>query len=392
MKVLLYRYGSICEPDLIDGLMELGHDITEINEEIYNKDLTLSEIAKLVSTTLLSNPCDLVFTINFFPSISEVCRIMKIPYISWIVDSPVMELFTKPIQNECNYVFLFDKEQYNEIAPLNPGHIFHFPLAVNISSKQNIIKQATDKSLSKFHSDVSFVGSLYTEKNPYDKLDGISEYTKGYLDGMLESQLNIYGYYFIEDQLPQNIIDDFKLHMPNYYQYPMDNFLTDRIIISQLYIGNKITAMERQRLLDRLSSRFEIDLYTGSDTSYLPHVCNRGFAKTLTEMPIIFNQSKINLNPTSKAIRSGIPLRVFDIMACEGFMLSNYQCELAEFFVPCEDYDYYTSFEEAIEKTQYYLDHDNIRREIAHNAFEKVAELYNYPRRLNEMLNIVFNH
>ena len=73
-------------------------------------------------------------------------------------------------------------------------------------------------------------------------------------------------------------------------------------------------------------------------------------------------------------------------------MLSNYQCELAEFFVPCEDYDYYTSFEEAIEKTQYYLDHDNIRREIAHNAFEKVAELYNYPRRLNEMLNIVFNH
>ena len=391
MKVLLYRYGSICEPDLIDGLKELGHDIIEVTEEIYNKDLTLSEIAKLVSTTLLSKPCDLVFTINFFPSISEVCRIMKIPYISWIVDSPVMELFAKPIQNECNYVFLFDKEQYREIAPLNPGHVFHFPLAVNISSKQNIIKQATDKSLSKFHSNVSFVGSLYSEKSPYDKLDGICEYTKGYLDGMLEAQLNIYGYYFIEDQLPQRIIDDFKLHMPNYYQYPMDNFLTDKIIISQLYIGNKITAMERQRLLDRLSSRFEIDLYTGSDTTHLQHVSNRGFAKTLTEMPIIFNQSKINLNPTSKAIRSGIPLRVFDIMACEGFMLSNYQNELAEFFVPGEDYDYYTSFEEAIEKTQYYLDHDNIRREIAHNAFEKVAELYNYPRRLYELFNIVFN-
>ena len=130
MKVLLYRYGSICEPDIIDGMKELGHDVLEITDEIYNKELSLSEIAKSVSTTLLSTPCDVVFTINFFPSISEVCRIIKIPYISWIVDSPVMELFSKPIQNDCNRIFLFDREQYREIEPLNPRHVFHFPLAV----------------------------------------------------------------------------------------------------------------------------------------------------------------------------------------------------------------------------------------------------------------------
>ena len=105
-------------------------------------------------------------------------------------------------------------------------------------------------------------------------------------------------------------------------------------------------------------------------------------------MPIIFNQSKVNLNPTSKAIRSGIPLRVFDIMACEGFLLSNYQNELSEFFVAGEDFDYYTNIDEAIEKTHYYLEHDSIRCEIANNAFKKVSELYNYPRRLEEMFKI----
>lgn len=391
MKILLYRYGSICEPDIIYGLNELGHTVIEIKKEMYNKDLSLSEIAKLVSNSLLSCPCDAVFTINFFPSISEVCRIMKVPYISWVVDSPVMELFTKPIQNDCNRIFIFDREQYREIKSLNPCHVFHFPLAVNVISKQNVIKNAIPETIKNFSSDVSFVGSLYSEKSPYDKLIGISNYTAGYLDALLNAQLNIYGYYFIEEQLTQNIIDDFKAHMPNYYTYPMDNFMTDEMIISQLYIGNKISVMERHRLLYELSSHFSVDLYTGSDTTALPLINNRGFAKTLTEMPIIFHESKINLNPTSKAIRSGIPLRVFDIMACEGFVLSNFQNELSELFVAGEDFDFYTSMDEAVEKTHYYLEHDSIRCEIANNALKKVSELYNYPRRLDEMLKIAFD-
>lgn len=391
MKILLYRYGSICEPDIIAGLHELGHDVEEITEEIYNKELTLSEIAKLVSNFLLKTPCDAVFTINFFPSISEVCRIMKIPYISWIVDSPVMELFAKPICNECNRIFLFDREQYKEISLLNPGHVFHFPLAANIVQKQTMIRTAGSKQNEKFKADISFIGSLYSEKNPYDKLTGTSAYTSGYLDGLLNAQLGIYGYYFVEEMLPQGIIDDFKAHMPNYFEYPMDHFLTDKIIISQLYIGNKITAMEREQLMRRLSECFSVDLYTGSNTDMLPLVHNKGFAKTLEEMPIIFHESKINLNPTSKAIRSGIPLRVFDIFACEGFLLSNYQTELCEFFEPGVDFDYYTSMDEAVEKCEFYLTHEKDRKEIAHNGYQKVCKEYNYPRRLDELLKLAFS-
>ena len=140
MKILFYRYGSICEPDIISGFQELGFTISQITEEITNKELTWKESTKLVSQYLLEHPQDCVFTINFFPHISEVCNIFKIPYISWIVDSPVMELFTKPIQNPCNRIFLFDKEQYREIEPLNPGHVFHFPLAANVKQKQGVIQ------------------------------------------------------------------------------------------------------------------------------------------------------------------------------------------------------------------------------------------------------------
>ena len=382
MKILLYRYGSICEPDLITGFQELGFEISQITEEIYNKNLTWKESTELVSHFLLDHPQDCVFTINFFPHISEICNIFKIPYICWIVDSPVMELFTSSISNPCNRIFLFDKEQYREIEPLNPGHVFHFPLAVNIVQKQQVIKKASSKERKTFSSDISFVGSLYTEKSPYDKLKNPSEYLSGYLNGIMDAQLKIYGYYLVEEVLPDAIIEEFKNHMPGFYHSPLDNFLTDRMIVSQLYIGNKITALERMRTMQLLSEHFSIDLYTGSDTSTLPLVHNCGLAKTLTEMPIIFHESKINLNTTSKSIRSGIPLRVFDIFACEGFMLSNYQNELMEYFEPGVDFDYYSSMEELIEKTDYYLRHENLRKEIAHNGFEKVSQYYNYPLRL----------
>lgn len=391
MKILFYRYGSICEPDIIDAINELGYTVTEIAEEITNKNLSFGDSARIVGQTLLSQPQDCVFTINFFPAISDVCNIFKIPYICWIVDSPVMELFSKSIQNPCNRIFLFDKVQYHEIAPLNPGHVYHFPLAVNIKAKQAVITSATNDTRSRFSSDISFVGSLYTEKCPYDKLTNAPAYLNGYLNGIMEAQLKVYGYYFIDEVLDDEIIQEFKSHLPGYYEYPLDNFLTDKTIISQLYIGNKITALERLRTLKLLSEHFSVDLYTGSDTSALTKLHNRGLAKTLTEMPLIFHESKINLNTTSKAIRSGIPLRVFDIMGCEGFVLSNYQTELEEFFEPGIEFDYYTSFDEMIDKTNYYLYHEKKRKEIAHNGFDKVKKQFNYPQRLQMLFKIAFS-
>lgn len=391
MKILFYRYGSICEPDIIDGFEELGIEISQITEEITNKNLCFGDSARIISNFLLNNPHDAVFTINFFPIISDVCNIFKIPYISWIVDSPVMELFSKSITNPYNRVFIFDSIQYKEISPLNPGHIFHFPLAVNIKGKQYAIKQMSASNRAKYISDVSFVGSLYTEKCPYDRLTNAPEYLIGYLNGLIEAQIRVYGYYFIEDLLPDYIVSEFKKHLPNFYQYPMENFLTDRMIMAQLYIGNKITAIERIRTMEFLSQNFTVDLYTGSDTSSLPGINNRGFAKSLTEMPVIFKESKINLNTTCKAIRSGLPQRIFDIMGCGGFVLSNYQTEIPDLFEPGRDIITYTSMEEMSELTSYYLSHENERSEIAHNGYEKVLHNYTYPIRLTQLLKLAYS-
>lgn len=390
MKLLFYRYGSICEPDIIDGFQELGHTVREITTEITNKALTPQESIQIVSHTLLEHPADFVFSINFFPFLSEVCQIFKLPYLCWIVDSPVMELFATSITHPCNRIFVFDRAQYEEVSPLNPGHVFHLPLAVNIKQKQNRIHSASAAMRKKFTSDVSFVGSLYTEKCPYDKLSNPPEYLHGYLNGLMEAQLRIYGGFIIEDLLTDEIVEEFKSHLPGFFTYPFDSYLTDKKTTAQLYIGNKISAIERLRVMKLLSEHFEVDLYTASDTSSLPRIHNRGLAKTLEEMPIIFYNSKINLNITSKSIRSGLPLRLFDIMGCGGFVLTNFQLELPEFFSLGEDLVCYENLEDLIYKTDYFLHHEKERREIAENGFTTVEKYHTYPIRLEQMLNTAF--
>ena len=79
-------------------------------------------------------------------------------------------------------------------------------------------------------------------------------------------------------------------------------------------------------------------------------------------------------------------------MGCEGFVLSNYQPELIELFEPGVDFDYYTSMDELVEKTNYYLTHDAERKEISHNGFIKVSKSYNYIIRFKRLLDMAFSN
>lgn len=124
MKILFYRYGSICEPDIIEAMKHLGHEVFSINLEITDKNIPAQTVIKHVSDALLESSFDGVFSINFYPVLSEICNIMKIPYICWTVDSPVMELYSDSYSNEWNRIFLFDSMQYQDFAAYNPTHTF----------------------------------------------------------------------------------------------------------------------------------------------------------------------------------------------------------------------------------------------------------------------------
>lgn len=392
MKILFYRYGSICEPDVIETFHALGYTVYENDTEIYDKNPVVGQLVNNLSEFLQLHPIDCIFSINFFPILSEICKIYQIRYISWVVDAPLLELYTPSIKNGCNRTFIFDYTLYSEIYGFNPENIFYLPLAANVASKEKAIKNANLESREKYSAKLSFIGSLYTEKCPYDSLGNISEYANGYLQAIMNAQEKVYGYYFVEELLSDDLMAEIQKFCPNICANPDTPLLPVKRLFSQYYIGSKITSMERIHTMDLLSRHFPTTIYTGSDTSFLPNLTNCGTAKTLTEMPLIFYYTLINLNTTAKSIRSGIPLRLWDIMASGGFVLSNFQAELTEYFELGTHLDIYGSMEELLDKCNYYLTHDKQRREIAANGLEEIKKKHTYDIRIEKLFTEAFSH
>lgn len=389
MTVLFYRYGSICEPDIINTLKVLNMDVEEVTAEVTHKGMTPTQRLQIIQDAIDKVHPVFVFSINFYPTLAEVCHIYKIFYLCWTVDSPVLELFSPAIQHPTNRIFLFDYAQYKDFQPYNPNGIFHLPLAANTERFDRAVHTITAEERAQYSHDISFVGSLYSEKNPMRDLKDLPDYVTGYIDGVVDASLKVAGMNFME----QVLTDDVMRFLPTdqFQLATSENMITDpaHYIAAHHFIGKHAAEIERIRTLNELAKHFQVDLYTMSDTSPLQGVHTHGVVETLTQMPKVFHLSKINLNMTIKPIQMGLPLRIFDIMGSGGFLMTNYQPELPELFEIGVDLEAYGSMEELIDKCDYYLTHEDERRQIALNGYRKVKENHTYQHRIMEMLRIV---
>lgn len=392
MKVLFYRYGSICEPDILAAFRCFGIEVLEETEEISNKKFTPAQCAQRVSNHLMEGGFSFVFSVNFYPSISDICNLLNMTYVCWTVDCPVLELFSASIRHPCNRIFLFDWAQYERFSPFNPDCIFYLPLAANTARLDQEITSVTEQDRLRYAADISFVGSLYTEKSPLDQLHSLSEYSRGYIDALCQSQSLLYGCCFLEEALNEQVIHDIRKADPGFYT-PQDTVCdTDSYVAAHQYIGMHLATLERRKVLERLGEDHKVSLYTRSCCEGLPHIRNCGGAKTLNEMPRIFHLSKINLNITIRSIQTGLSQRIWDVLGCGGFLLTNYQSELPEYFEIGTDLETWSDLDELVHKADYYLTHEEERRQIARNGYEKVRKLHTYEARITAMLRILTNN
>ena len=70
----------------------------------------------------------------------------------------------------------------------------------------------------------------------------------------------------------------------------------------------------------------------------------------MTDMPKVFNCSRININPVMRNIRTGIPLRAWDIIGAGGFLMTSFQLEYMDFFENGKDYVYYESHDDLLRR------------------------------------------
>lgn len=389
MKIFYYTWKENCENDMAHSLQRLGHDVIKCYLPFFviqGDDANAGKMEELKGI-IAESVCDLIISFNYFYQLGLIAEELKIPYFSWIYDAPHYPVYSKTALSEYVYLFPFDRDQYNSLLEKKKDHVYHSPLAVNHYRLNGLLGELEEPPvLPEVHydHDISFVGSLY-ESNLYRKINFLPEYLKGYLEASLNVQQELYGCNLFPELLTQNILNDLMKYVK--MERSGDYQITDQRLYADM-LSAELTCRERLSVLNKLGERYKVDLYTGSAKLPDSNVIQHGIVTYEQEMPQIFRTSKINLNITLRSITSGIPLRALDIMGAGGFLLSNYQPELAEHFQDGVELAMYGSMEELLEKTAYYLEHEEERRQIAYRGWQKTCREFSYETRLGEILSI----
>lgn len=386
MKIIFCRWGSICETGLNNAMKRIGLQVVYMDRLFESVDYDTKYLQELVELYNQNRDISCIFTVNFQPIIARACKMINIPYVSWTVDCPSFQLYSETIEYKTNRIFLLDRLQWEKFSAYNPDCIFHLPLGCDFNTWDNTNPSAED--IKNYTCDISFVGSLYSEKTRYNQIaDKLPAYMKGYADALINAQQLVYGYNFLEDTITDEWAAEFKKYA-DWFPLGEDYREDIKAIVADTYIGYKCTEQERINTFNAIAKKYNMDLWTLSDTSPLHNINVRGGADSDNMMPQIIKCSKINLNLTNRPIKSGIPLRVFDLMGCGGFVISNYQPEIAELFVPDKDIVLYDSIGDLLNKIGYYLEHDDERIAIAASGREKVKNYHTYDIRLAQMFSL----
>ncbi|MBM4286517.1 MAG: glycosyltransferase family 1 protein, partial [Deltaproteobacteria bacterium] len=127
-----------------------------------------------------------------------------------------------------------------------------------------------------------------------------------------------------------------------------------------------------------------------------PMVQDGGARVPEAEAVKIFNAGRINLNlhssPYCRGINPGgdyLNPRVFDLAACGAFQLVDRRSQLEEFFIPEVELAAFGSLQEARNQADYYLAHEEERREVGRRSRERCLREHTYTVRLAEALALV---
>lgn len=400
MNILVFEYHNFGIEDVKECFEKKGHSYKVVETDLFRNRVS-AEFDKIFNENyeqgINRQKYDCVFTFNYSPVISNNCKKRNVPYIALVYDSPQVLLYSYTIINTCNYVFIFDKTQYMELKKEGINTVYYVPLAVNADRMKrmlNVSADDRDKLEDTYGGDIAFVGALYNENhNLYERLNGISDFTRGYLDSVMDAQRKIYGCFFLEEVLNGEILKDMLKSYP--VETSRDGVETVQFLYADYFLARKMASDDRIEIMSRLGhdygAEYKINLYTHNKTTQLSGVNNKGPVDYYNDMPYIFNNTRINLNITLRSIKSGIPLRGMDVMGAGGFLMSNYQADYYDWFVPGEDMVMYESVDDLSDKCRYYLSHDNERKQIAANGYGKISEFHTYDVRFKEMFDVVFN-
>lgn len=380
--LLLDMFGSFLVGDMRYSLDKLGIHYQYIQYLLNNKEKD-DGFEKRIRGELHKSSYDMVFSTNYYPILARICYEESVSYCAWEYDSPPEITSLETLSYPTNRIFFFCKYDYEKFRnEYGIDTVHYLPLGVNVERLDKI------KADNRFKSDVSLVGGLYDSESFLGLRSIMSPEQQQLMDAVVSVQMGHSGSTVLDAALTDEVVRQICEHYRSLAETAIQP-TKEQLFFA---LSSHITHMERLALL-RLSAT------KGYDTRlYIPSVseanrelltkCGVKICDAVSyeqEMPQVFKSCRINLCPTVRANRTGIPLRIVDVLGAGGFLLSSHQAELDDFFEK-DELATYDCVEEAMDKINYYLTHEDERLIVARKAHERVEKDFRFEDRVKVIL------
>ena len=360
--------------ECINGFTALGHRVVTLDSRGREGD----EVA-LFREALRGELPDLVFSVNMRGLdrrgiVAEILAGLGIPLALWFVDSPEFILYGEALSpREGCHVFMWDRAYIPDVEALGYDVSF-LPLAADETLSAAAVP--TDR----FRADISFVGNSLVSgflarlavKFP------VTAETTAFAERAIDRIIARRG-----DQrrcLDELIAEAGRLLLDE-----------EQRRFFRAFLLHGATSAYRTRVLSRLIP-LGLTFFGDPDgwrAVFGPGITAHPDVNYFHETPAVYASSAVNINATSLQMPRTVNQRAFDVPLCGGFLLTDRQEALFELFAE-DEVAVYDGIDDVADKARFYLDHPELRRQIAARARRRVLGGHTYRHRMGRVIEVLF--
>ncbi|HTY21340.1 MAG TPA: glycosyltransferase, partial [Geobacteraceae bacterium] len=341
-------------------------------EKLGNRVFTISpgpDFIKRLLTLLVEARPDFLMAINHLGfdedgKLTGLLSELKIPFASWYVDSPTYILYGGEV-NCSPYCTLFCWER-SYLKPVEDMG-FQSPTYLPLATDPEVFHPRTVGMNGRFISPISFVG---------DSMEGARKKWEKKLADIVKRKLAVIPCQGMEFDRRKGILD----HFPELADHATGNRSRVDIEAALIWKATQDYRLGLVRALVPLGLAIYGDPGWGELIDGNPVL--RPPVNYFTELPEVYCGTSVNINCTSMQMKTAVNQRVFDVPACGGFLLSDYQDDMDRFFEVGKEAICYRTSDEAVSLAGYYLGNESERLRIAEAARRRVLSEHTYERRM----------
>ncbi len=370
--------GGLFVDPLANALRKEGFSVLSLDSERISEEETHHVIQTWDPALLIG--------INHKNGLAEFCEERGVHSVFWEIDPALNEPDALRAHAPHSHIFTYRKSSMAAFERAGFPNISYLPLAADeIKCKPQLL---TSDQQNRFGAKVSFVGaSLMQNLKEFQKAfskqhqawqGGSADPCGELMQEVVRRQQADLSHYSIPEHL--------DALCPGFRQHCKQQAQTD----PALYLAEISAAEKRLNYMAALAPHKPVAWGDEGWRSVEPHgVRYMGPALHETELPLIYCGSTINVDIGRLYQDDIVTMRVFDIMACGGFVLAEHSEALSDLFEIGVEVESYRTLGELTSKVEYFLEHPEEARSIAQRGREAVLQRHTIRGRVAHMLDVV---